>query len=66
MADNGILYSIMINNQTITVDANFHADHIRMHQPDLDIMLINGQRYMVEEVHYKEYLSIAQEPSMVY
>jgi hypothetical protein len=44
------------------VDANFHADYIRMHQPDLDIMLIDGQEgYMVEEVHFKEYLSVAKE-----
>ena len=50
---------------TVTVDGNFHADHIRMCQPDLDIMLTNGQRHMVKEEHYKEYLSIAQEPSMV-
>ena len=44
------------------VNANFHADHIRMHPPDLDIMLMDGQEgYMVEEVCFKEYLSVAKE-----
>ena len=48
--------------RTVTVDANFHADYIQMHQPDLDIMLMDGQEgYMVEEVHFKEYLSVAKE-----
>ena len=39
-----------VTHQTVTVDANFHADHIKMRRPDLDIMLTNGQGYMVEEV----------------
>ena len=48
--------------RTVTVDANFHADHIRMCQPDLDIMLMDGQEgYMVEKVRFKEYLSVAKE-----
>jgi hypothetical protein len=48
--------------RTVTVNAKFHADHIRMHRPDLDIMLIDGQEgYMVEEVRFKEYLSVAKE-----
>ena len=49
------------------MDANFHADHIRMHQPDLDIMLMDGQEgYMVEEVRFKEYLSVAKDMHEVY
>jgi hypothetical protein len=48
--------------RTVTVDAKFYADHIRMRRPDLDIMLMDGQEgYMVEEVHFKEYLSVAKE-----
>jgi hypothetical protein len=48
--------------RTVTVDDNFYADHIRMCQPDLDIMLMDGQEeYMVEEVRFKEYLSVAKE-----
>ena len=47
--------------RTVTVDANFHADHIKMCWPDFDIMLMDGQEgYMVEEVHFKEYLSVAK------
>jgi hypothetical protein len=51
--------------RTITVDGNFHADHIKMRRPDQDIMLTNGQGYMVEEAQYKEYLSVAKEPRVV-
>ena len=51
-----------VTHRTVTVDAKFYADHIRMCQPDLDIMLMNGQEeYLVEEVCFKEYLSIAKE-----
>jgi hypothetical protein len=50
-----------VTHRTVTVDANFYADHIRMHQSDLDIMLMDGQEgYMVEEVRFKEYLSVAK------
>jgi hypothetical protein len=56
-----------VTRRTLAVDANFHADHIRMRRPDLDIMLTNGQEgYMVEEVRYKEYLSVAPEPCVVH
>lgn len=34
-----------MTHQTITVNRNFHADHIKMHRPDMDIMLTNGQGY---------------------
>jgi hypothetical protein len=54
-----------VTRRTITVDGNFHADHIKMGRPDLDIMLTNGQGYMVDEVQYKEYLSVAKEPRLV-
>jgi hypothetical protein len=54
-----------VTRRTITVDGNFHADHIKMRRPDQDVMLTNGQGYMVEEEHYKEYLSEAKEPRYV-
>jgi hypothetical protein len=55
-----------VTHRTATVDANFHADYIRMRRPDLDIMLMDGQEgYMVEEVHFKEYLSVAKEMHQV-
>ena len=54
--------SSWVMRRTVTVDANFHADHIRMCQPNLDIMLMDGQEgHMVEEVRFKEYLSVAKE-----
>jgi hypothetical protein len=54
-----------VTRRTITVDGNFHADHIKMRRPDLDVMLTNGEGYMVEEEQYKEYLSVAKEPRYV-
>ena len=54
-----------VTRRTIAVDGNFHADHIKMRRPDLDIMLTNGRGYMVEEIQYKEYLSAAKESHVV-
>jgi hypothetical protein len=54
-----------ITRRTITVDGNFHADHIKMRRPDLDIALSNGQGYMVEDGRYMEYLSVVKEPRLV-
>lgn len=55
-----------ITRRTIAVDGNFHADHIKMRRPDLDVMLSNGQGYMAEEKRYNEYLSIVKEPCLVF
>ena len=41
-----------ITRRTITVDGNFHADHIKMRRPDLDIALSNGQGYMVTSSYH--------------
>jgi len=54
-----------VTRRTITVDGNFHADHIKMRRPDLDISLTNGQGFMAEDGRYMEYLSVAKEPSLV-
>jgi hypothetical protein len=54
-----------VTRRTITVDGNFHADHIKMRRPDLDVMLSNGQGFMVEDKKYMEYLSVAKEPKLV-
>jgi len=54
-----------VTRRTIAVDGNFHADHIKMRRPDLDVMLTNGRGYMVEEERYKEYLNVAKEPRLV-
>ena len=54
-----------VTRRTITVDGNFHADHIKMKRPDLDVALTNGDGYMVEDSQYKKYLSVAKEPRYV-
>ena len=47
------------------MDGKFYADHIKMCRPDMDVMLTNGQGYMVEAVGYQEYISAAKEPHVV-
>lgn len=54
-----------VTRRTIAVDGNFHADHIKMRRPDLDVVLTNGQGFMVEDERYREYLSVAKEPRLV-
>jgi len=54
-----------VTRRTITVDGNFHADHIKMRRPDLDIWLSDGKAFMVEDTRYMEYLSFATEPNFV-
>ena len=46
------------------MDGNFHADHIKMRRPDLDIALTDGQGFMVEDKQYMEYLSVVNEPRL--
>jgi hypothetical protein len=53
-----------MTRRTITVDGNFYANHIKMRRPDLDVMLTNGQGFMVEDKAYKEYLSVTKEPRL--
>ena len=54
-----------VTRRTITVDGNFHADHIKMRRPDMDIMLTNGDGFIVEDGQYREYLTVAKEPHFV-
>ena len=54
-----------VTHQTITVDGNFHANHIKMRRPELDVALTNGQGFMVEEKCYMDYLSVVKEPRLV-
>jgi hypothetical protein len=54
-----------VTRRTITVDGNFHADHIKMRKPELDVMLTNGQGYMVDDKVYKDYLDVAKDRPVV-
>ena len=54
-----------VTRRTITVDGNFHADHIKMRKPEHDIMLTSGKGYMVEDKAYKDYLNVAKERRVV-
>jgi hypothetical protein len=54
-----------VTRRTITVDGNFHADHIKMRRPDMDVMLTNGQGYMVESARYEQYMNVVKQPPLV-
>jgi len=54
-----------ITRRTITVDGNFHADHIKMRKPELDVALTDGKGYMVEDKQYNDYLNIARDRKVV-
>jgi hypothetical protein len=54
-----------VTRRTITVDGNFHADHIKMRRPEMDVMLTNGQGYMIEALGYNEYMNVAKDQPMV-
>ena len=47
------------------MDGNYQADRIKTRRPEKDVALTNGQGYMVDDVAYKEYLSVAKEPRVV-
>ena len=47
------------------MDGNFTADHVRMRHPENDVGLTNGQGYMVEDVTYREHLSVTKEVKQV-
>ena len=47
------------------MDGNFTADHVRMRRPENDVGLTNGQGHMVEDVTYREHLSVTKEVKQV-
>jgi len=46
-------------------DGNFHAEHMRMRRPDLDVALTNGEGYMVETTSYSQHLKVSVEHKQV-
>lgn len=60
-------YPPSLTRRTITVDGNCKADHIKTRRPDLDVWLMNGTGFMVNDAEYQDYLKIAnlKEPKLV-
>jgi len=47
--------------RSIVIDGNFSAEHLKMKQPEEDIALSSGGRYMVEPERYELHLNTAKE-----
>jgi len=43
------------------IDSNFQAEHIRMKNPENDVLLSNGTGFMVSKEPYKLHLKLAVE-----
>ena len=51
--------------RSIVIDGNFSAEHLKMKQPEEDVALSPGGRYMVEPNRYKLHLDTGKEVKQV-
>ena len=51
--------------RSIVIDGNFSAEHLKMKQPEEDVALSPGGRYMVEPKRYELHLSTGTESKQV-
>lgn len=51
--------------RSIVIDGNFSAEHLKMRQPEQDIALSPGGRYMVEPKRYESHLNTGREIKQV-
>ena len=51
--------------RSIVIDGNFSADHLKMKQPEEDVALSPGGRYMVEPKRYELHLNTGKEVKQV-
>ena len=51
--------------RSIVIDGNFSAEHLKMKQPEEDIALSPGGRYMVEPKQYELHLNTGKEVKQV-
>jgi len=47
--------------QGFMIDSNFQAEHIRMRNPENDVLLSDGARFIVSKKLYKLHLKLAVE-----
>jgi hypothetical protein len=50
---------------SIIIDVNFKAEQIKMRRPENDVVLIDGEGYMVTDGPYREHLRVAVETKEV-
>ena len=51
--------------RSIVIDGNFSAEHLKMRQPEKDVPLSPGGRYMVEPKRYESHLNTGKEIKQV-
>ena len=51
--------------RSIVIDGNFSAEHLKMKQPEEDVPLSPGGRYMVEPERYQLHLTTGKEVKQV-
>ena len=60
-----ILVIRWLYRRVIAVDGNMSAQHLKMHRPELDVALTDGEGYVVEDQPYHSHLSTAVEIKQV-
>jgi hypothetical protein len=56
-----LIMSRWLYTRSIVIDGNFSAEHLKMKQPEGDVALLPGRRYMVEPKRYELHLRTGQE-----
>ena len=60
-----LIISRWLYTRSIVIDGNFSAEHLKMKQPQDDIALSPGGRYMVEPKRYELHLDTGKEFNQV-
>jgi hypothetical protein len=60
-----LIISRWLYTRSIVIDGNFAAEHLKMRQPQNDIALSPGGRYMVEPKRYELHLNTGMEFNQV-
>jgi hypothetical protein len=51
--------------RSIVVDGNFHADHLKMKNPEDDVELADGMGFMTESAPYEQHIKESKEQKQV-
>ena len=60
-----LIMSRWLYTRSIVIDGNFSAEHLKMKQPEGDVALSPGGRYMVEPKRYELHLKTGKEIKQV-
>jgi hypothetical protein len=60
-----LIFSRWLYTRSIVIDGNFSAEHLKMRQPEEDVALLPGGRYMVEPRRYELHLNTGVEIKQV-